>query len=152
MPKYVLDTNLYIAANRDPAAAEALVAFYAAHLPFTYLHATVAQELMLGAIGALRRHQIADAYLVPFQSRGRVITPSYQTWVRSGELVATLIQRRGLSPGGFSRSFLNDAVLAASCQEEGLTLLTSNTRDFARLRQVERFDFEAPWPTGAPAG
>jgi predicted nucleic acid-binding protein len=148
VPKYVLDTNLYIAANRDRVAAEALVAFYAAHLPFTYLHATVAQELMLGALGAVRRRQIADAYLRPFESRGRVITPSYRAWVRSGELVAALIQRRVLSPGGFSRSFLNDALLAASCREEGLTLITANKRDFTRLREVERFDFEAPWPTG----
>lgn len=148
MPKYVLDTNLYIAANRDPAVAEALVAFYSAHLPFTYLHATVAQELTLGARTAAHRRQITDAYLRPFESRGRVITPSYRAWVRSGELVAALIQRRVLSPGGFGRSFLNDALLAASCREEGLTLITANTRDFTRLREVEPFSFAAPWPTG----
>ena len=148
MPKYVLDTNLYIAANRDPAAAEALVGFFAANLPVTFLHATVAQELMLGALDACGRRQAREAYLRPFETRGRVIVPSYQAWVRSGELVAILIQRGVLSPGGFTRSFLNDALLAASCREQGLTLVTSNARDFARLRQVERFEFVPPWPPG----
>ena len=40
MPKYVLDTNVYVAASRDRRAAEALIGFYAANLPATYLHAT----------------------------------------------------------------------------------------------------------------
>lgn len=148
MPKYILDTNLYIAANRDAVAAEGLLGFYGTHLPFTYLHATVAQELMLGGLDASARRQVRDAYLRPFETRGRVVVPSYQAWVRSGELVASLIQRGDISAGGFTRSFLNDALLAASCREFGLTLITSNTRDFARLRQVERFDFRPPWPTG----
>ncbi|HJS46444.1 MAG TPA: type II toxin-antitoxin system VapC family toxin [Gemmatimonadales bacterium] len=150
MTRYVLDTNLYIAANRDPQAAEALAAFYAANLPSTHLHATVAQELMLGTRDAVSRRRVRDAYLRPFELRGRVIVPSYQTWLRSGELVAMLVQRRVLSPGGFSRSFLNDAVIAASCREHGLTLLTANERDFARLRQVEHFNFVSPWPVGNP--
>jgi hypothetical protein len=53
--KYVLDTNLYLAANRDRMAAEALVRFYGTYLPVTSLHATVAQELMLGALDATGR-------------------------------------------------------------------------------------------------
>jgi len=146
--KYVLDTNLYIAANRDRTAAEALVGFYAVHLPLTYLHATVAQELMLGALTPAGRRQVREAYMRPFEARGRVITPSYQAWIRSGELVAALVQRGVLSPGGFTRSFLNDALLASSCRELGLTLITSNTRDFARLRLVERFEYVTPWPAG----
>jgi predicted nucleic acid-binding protein len=150
VPKYVLDTNLYVAANRDRDAAEALIGFYATHLPATFLHATVAQELMLGAVTAEGRRQIRDAYLRPFEARARVVVPSYQAWIRSGELVSLLIQRRVLSPGGFTRSFLNDALLAASCREEWLTLITSNSRDFTRLRLVERFDFRAPWPAGGP--
>ena len=150
MPKYVLDTNVYIAANRDRRAAEELVGFYAANLPFTYLHATVAQELMLGGVDTSGRRQVRDAYLRPFERRGRLIVPSYQAWIRSGELVATLVQRGVLSPGGFTRSFLNDALLAASCREEGLTLITANTRDFAQLRQIERFEYLAPWP-GEPS-
>lgn len=76
MPKYVLDTNLYVAANRDRTAAEALVGFYAVHLPATYLHATVAQELMLGALTPAGRCQVREADVRPFEARGWVITTS----------------------------------------------------------------------------
>lgn len=149
MPKFVLDTNLYIAANRDRGAAEALLGFYATHLPSTYFHATVAQELLLGCRTAEARREVRDAYLRPFEVRGRLVVPSFSAWTRSGELVAQLIQRRILSPGGFTRSFLNDALLAASCREDGLTLVTANIEDFTRLRLVERFEFVAPWPVSA---
>lgn len=144
----MLDTNLYIAADRDAAGAEELVAFYDAFLPFTYLHATVAQELLVGAVDAMRSRSIHVAYLAPFEARQRVVTPSYNAWRRSGEVVATLVRWKVLTPGGFGRSFLNDVLLAASCREHGLTLVTLNTRDFERIGQVERFDFVAPWPSG----
>jgi predicted nucleic acid-binding protein len=152
VPKYVLDTNLCIAANRHRDMAEALVGFYAANLPSTYLHAAVAQELLLGGVSASARRQVREAYLLPFESRGRLIVPSYVSWVRSRELVALLVQPGEFSLGGFIRSFLNDGLVAASCREQGLTRITSNTRDFQRLRQVERFEFLAPWPNGGPSG
>ena len=147
MTRYLLDTNLYIAAERDPAKAEELIGFYSAFLPFTYLHAVVVQELLLGAVDARRGRRIREAYVAPFEARGRIITPTYRSWKRSGELVAALVQRRVIAPGGFGRSFVNDALLAASCRESGLTLITMNVRDVSRLRQVERFDFVSSWPT-----
>jgi predicted nucleic acid-binding protein len=144
--RYVIDTKLYIAADRDRAKAEELIAFYSAFLPSTYLHAAVVQELLLGAIDARRGRQIQEAYIAPFERRGRIVTPTYQTWKRSGELIGALMQRRLVTPGTFARSLVNDAVLAASCREFGLTLVTANVRDFSRLRQVERFEFVSPWP------
>lgn len=144
--KYVLDTNLYVEATREAAAAEAMAEFLAVHLPETWFHATVGQELMVGCASAAARRQVRDAYIRPFESRGRLVTPSIGAWLRSGEMVGRLVERKELSPGGFSRSFLNDALLAASCREQGVTLVTSSTKDFARLRLVERFEFVEPWP------
>lgn len=146
MTKYVLDTKVFVRADREAAWGEQLAAFYAAFLPFTYLHAVVVQELVLGAINPRRGKAIYDGYVQPFESRGRVITPSYRAWRRSGEVIATLVQRNRLSPGGFGRSFINDVLLAASCREAGVTLVTTNRRDFARIRDVERFEFVEPWP------
>lgn len=146
MRKFVLDTNLYIAADRDIAKAEELVSFYAAFLPATYLHAVVVQELLLGAVDARRAALIRAGYIAPFEARGRILTPSFRTWVRSGEVVASLVRQKIVSPGGFGRSFLNDVLLAVSCREEGATLVTSNLADFERIRRVERFEFVAPWP------
>ena len=147
MTKYVLDTNIFVQADRDLAWADQLAAFYSAFLPTTYLHAVVVQELLLGALNARRGRALHEAYVQPFEARGRVITPRYSAWRRSGEVVATLVQRKRISPGGFGRSFLNDTLLATSCREEGITLVTANETDFARIREVERFQFVLPWPT-----
>jgi len=144
--KYVLDTNIFVHADRDRAWAEELVAFYRAFLPVTFLHAVVIQELLLGAVNARRGRALYEGYVAPFEARGRVVTPSYASWRRSGEVVAALVQRRRLSPGGFGRSFLNDVLLAVSCREAGVVLITTNVSDFSRIRAVEPFRFEPPWP------
>ncbi len=136
MTRYILDTNLYITAEREKTKADELIEFYSAFLPFTFLHAIVVQELLLGAVDARRRRRAHESYIAPFERRNRIVTPTYQSWKRSGELIGALVQRRIITPGGFSRSFLNDALLAASCRESGLTLITANVRAFARLQQV----------------
>jgi len=144
--KYVLDTNIFVQADRDQTWAEQLVAFYAAFLPVTFLHAVVVQELLLGAVDARRGRALYEGYVAPFEARRRVVTPSYSSWRRSGEVVAALVQRRRLSPGGFGRSFLNDVLLAVSCREAGVVLITTNVTDFTRIRAVEPFRFVRPWP------
>lgn len=55
-------------------------------------------------------------------------------------------QRKLMNPGGFKRSFFNDCVLAASCRECGLTLITQNRNDFDLIRKVHPFDYTEPWP------
>lgn len=147
MTRYVLDTNLYIRADRDQAKADELIRFYSAFLPFTYLHATVAQELLAGAVDGKRARQIQESYITPFETRSRIVTPTYHAWKRSGEVIAALVQKKMVSPGGFKRSFLNDVLLAMSCREAGMTLITLNTKDFTLIRQVNRFECVPPWPT-----
>jgi hypothetical protein len=80
--KYVSDTNIYMRANRDRDWAEQLVAFYWSFLPFTFLHAVVVQELLLGAISPASAKQVHNGYIAPFERRDRIITPSYQAWRR----------------------------------------------------------------------
>ena len=146
MTRYVLDTNIFVHADRDPTWAAELAAFYLTFLPVTYLHAVVVQEFLLGATSPRQDRALYQAYVAPFEDRKRVLTPSYSAWRRSGQVVATLVQRRRLSPGGFSRSFLNDVLLAVSCREAGAVLITTNAADFARIRTVEPFRFVEPWP------
>ena len=146
MTRYVLDTNIFVHADRDPTWAAELAAFYLTFLPVTYLHAVVVQEFLLGATSPRQDRALYQAYVAPFEDRKRVLTPSYSAWRRSGQVVATLVQRRRLSPGGFSRSFLNDVLLAVSCREAGAVLITTNQADFARIGTVEPFRFVEPWP------
>ena len=47
-PKFVLDTQLFIDAFRDPTTNEALQRFHRAFAPFEYLSVVVAHELRAG--------------------------------------------------------------------------------------------------------
>ncbi len=146
MRRYVLDTNLYIAAARDRVAAEELERFYATALDAVYLHAIVAQEIMAGAVAAGRPRSVRNAVIEPFASRRRLLTPAFADFVRSGEVMADLARDGHLRRDGYSRSFLNDTLLAVCCRAEGLTLVTRNLADFERIGRVLDFEFVAPWP------
>lgn len=146
MRRFVLDTNLYIEAARDRTRAEELAQFSSAFLPSLYLHAVVVQELLAGAVSAEWRREIERVIVGPFERRGRIIVPSYRAWKRSGEIVAELIAKKKIPPGGMSRSFMNDVILAASCKESGLILVTRNVRDFERIATVEDLNVVKPWP------
>lgn len=146
MARYVIDTNLYVAADRDLAWAKELERFATAQLPFIHFHAVVAQELLAGAIDQKRERLVEESLIQPFERRGRVLVPSFAAWKGAGRILSQLVNRKLMSPGGFKRSFLNDCVLAASCREVGATLVTLNREDFELIRKVLRFEFTEPWP------
>jgi predicted nucleic acid-binding protein len=75
LKRYLLDTNIYVRANRDRAKAEELIQFYSAFLPFTHLHSVVAQELLAGAVDRDRSRAIHRAYIAPFEARGESWCP-----------------------------------------------------------------------------
>lgn len=147
--RYALDTNIFIRATRDPAWNDQLVRFQAAFAPFEVLAAVVAQELLAGARGTSAR-VLERSVLEPFERRGRVIVPSYAAWKETGTLLATLVGRRTARWTDVSRSLVNDILLAMSCREAGIVLVTENMRDFERIAEVREFDFVPPWP--APSG
>ena len=62
MARYVMDTNVYVAADRDIEWAEELERFSTTHLPFIHFHAVVAQELLAGAIDQRRRNSWRKAW------------------------------------------------------------------------------------------
>lgn len=147
MPKYVVDTNLYVAAITTDEGNRALAAFQRRCAPFLFQHSTIAQEILAGATNEADYRKYRKDWVAPFEDRRRVITPSRITWMRAALIVARLVERRRLSPGGFSRSFLNDCLIAASERDHGFILVTRNTVDFALISQVERgVRYAPPWP------
>ncbi|MGH7541892.1 MAG: type II toxin-antitoxin system VapC family toxin [Gemmatimonadota bacterium] len=146
MRRYCLDTQLYIEAARDREKAEQLKSFVSAALPFLFLHAVVVQELLAGATTPKWRREISRDLVGPFERRRRLLTPQYSAWKRSGEILADLVQRRIRSADGLRPSFMNDALLAASCRQAGVTLITRNTKDFEAIAKVERITYVPPWP------
>ena len=138
--KYALDSNLFIDAFRNAAEEARLLAFHQRYAPNEYLSAIVALELRAGARAGPDAARLERHVLGPFERRGRVFAPSYATWKLAGAAVAAL---RGNT---ITRGFYNEILLAASCREHGVTLVTRNVADFQRIRRVLRFEFLRDWP------
>ncbi len=143
----VLDTNVYIRAAREEAAARELEAFTIAAAPWLWLHSVVALELLAGAIAPGLERRTRRALIEPFERRGRVVTPSHEAWTRAGAALARLVRTGKRSAGaGITRSFLNDCLIAASAREHGFVLVTENAADFETLSEVLPVEISAPWP------
>lgn len=143
--RYALDTNVFIRATHDPDWQEQLARFHAAFAPFEWLSAVVAQELLAGARTTAAK-VIERSILEPFERRGRLIVPSYSAWKETGAVLASLVMSKKAQWDAVSRSFVNDILLAMSCRESGVVLVTDNVRDFERIAEVCAFDFVPPWP------
>ncbi len=146
MPRYVLDTNLYIRATRDEEWSRALERFYWAFAPFVHLHSVVAEEMLAGALHPALERRTQERFIAPFEAVRRVVIPGHATWKRAGQMIARLVRDKKLSPGGIGRGFVNDCLLAASAREHGFVLITDNTRDFDLIRTVEPVEVSPPWP------
>jgi predicted nucleic acid-binding protein len=144
--KFVLDTQLFINAFRDPIANETLQRFHRAFSPFEYLSVIVAQELRAGVSKPRDRKALERNVLKVFERAGRTITPSPDAWHRSGDLLSAMAQQEGLEVGRVSKAFANDVMLALSCRESGCVLVTENHRDFSRIRRFISFEYVKPWP------
>lgn len=142
--KYVLDTNCFIDASRDPVAAAAFEAFCVQAAPGLHLSAVVAAELRAGA--GRSRSTLDRVVLAPYLRRGRVIVPSSSGWEALGDTLGALVQREGLVLAQVPRSFVFDILVAHSCRETGAVLVSSNIRDLERIARVFPFEFVAPYP------
>lgn len=145
--KYAFDTNIFIDAFRDTTAEAALLAFLERSLPATFMSAVVMQELAAGARTREQARELERSVFRPFERRGRVFSPATAAFVRSGRLLAALAEREGWEAIYENPSLLNDALLASSCRERGVTLIT-NDADFDRfLPFLGGWRHVKPWPT-----
>jgi predicted nucleic acid-binding protein len=146
--KYVLDTQLFINAFRDPVVNEELQQFHRSCAPFEHFSVIVAHELRAGVQRPQDRKALERNVLNVFQRANRTITPSESAWHKSGDLLAEMARQEGLEIARVSKAFANDVLLALSCREAGCVLVTDNERDFQRIRRFVQFDFMKPWPGG----
>jgi hypothetical protein len=77
VPKYVLDTNIYLRSTRDDEWNRALEAFFLAFTAEIYLHSVVALELLAGAVNPELERSTQKRFIRPFERRDRVFTPSH---------------------------------------------------------------------------
>jgi predicted nucleic acid-binding protein len=144
--KYALDTNVFILAFRDPARKAEVQHLRSAYAPFEHLSAVVVKELRAGAQSRFAAAQLQRQVFDPLERRGRVFAPSFAGWKRAGEVLARLSELEGAPLRTFGRTFLSDVLLAVSCREAGVVLVTNNGRDFLRIQRVLPFDFVHVWP------
>ena len=75
-----------------------------------------------------------------------MFAPSSGAFARSGRVLAALAAQEGWGLLDEKPSLLNDALIAVSCREQGITLITRDG-DFKRLSLfVGGFQYAAPWP------
>jgi len=138
MRPVLLDSSVYIGALRE--GDEFLHAlkgqFSRARL---WLSAVVLEELYAGASRGDRR--IIERLEREFDRVGRILVPSLSDWVRVGKLLAQVAAHYGYEPIGQAR-LTNDALIAISAARHGVTVVTSNQRDFARLARFTPFQYE----------
>ena len=147
--KYALDTNIFIDGFRSEEAQAEVFAFLNRALPFTYLSAVVMQELAAGARTADAARDVQRGVFAPFERRRRVFAPSSAAFAESGRVLAAVAGREGWQLLDEKPSLLNDALIAASCREQGITLITKDG-DFKRFAQFcKGFRYAAPWPAAA---
>ena len=149
--KYTLDTNIFIDGFRSEEAQAEVFAFLNRALPFTYLSAVVMQELAAGARSADAARDVQRGVFDPFERRRRVFAPSSAAFAESGRVLAAVAAKEGWPLLDEQPSLLNDALIAASCREQGITLITRD-RDFERLALfVKGFRHASPWPGASEA-
>jgi len=144
--KFVLDTNCFIAASLSDEAATALEAFVQAAAPGLYLSTVVAAELRAGTTSTKDLRELEKLVLQPYFKRGRIINPSATAWETLGKTLAWLVKNEGIDLRTTPRSFIFDILLAFSCREAGVVLISSNERDLKRIRRVFSFESMAPYP------
>jgi predicted nucleic acid-binding protein len=144
--KYVIDTNCFIDASRNEAVAATLAEFSARAAPFLYLSSVVAAELTAGTANLEVRRTLEEAVLGPYQRRGRVITPSWASWDILGKTLSELVWKEGMELQRMPRSFMLDVLIAHSCREHGVVLISSNARDLRRINRIFTFDWTQPFP------
>jgi len=144
--KFALDSNCYIDASRDANTLEALQEFVSRAAPGLHVSSVVATELLGGARSARDRKVLEDRVLGPFMRHGRIFAPSVDAWDALGRTLGILREQEGMKLSQVPRSFAFDILLAYSCRENGIVLVTGNIRDMERISKAFSFEYTVPFP------
>ena len=145
MQPVLLDSSVYIAAmRRGKQDSMTSIRRLGQDAPL-WLSAVVLEELYSGARGkALRAVERLDR---DFSKIGRLLVPTLSDWRETGLLLSEMAQRYGYETVGRTR-LTNDALIAMSARGVGITILTWNRRDFARLAEIRVFKWQLAEETG----
>lgn len=132
MRPVLFDSSVYISALRR--GEEALVGLrrWSADSP-VWLSAVVLAELYAGADRRARR--AIDRLERDFTKARRILVPTLSDWSETGKVLARFGEEFDYDTIARGR-LTNDALIAISAARQGITVVTANARDFARLARL----------------
>jgi predicted nucleic acid-binding protein len=69
-----------------------------------------------------------------FDKVGSLLVPLFSDWAKTGDVLAQIAAKYGYELIGRAR-LTNDTLIGTSAARQGITLLTVNARDFARIAE-----------------
>jgi predicted nucleic acid-binding protein len=136
MPPVMFDSSIYIAALRIRTDAALELKRVAGGQPI-WLSSVVLEERYADA-GVKNRHS-AERFERDFDRAGRVLAPNLKDWAQAGKVLALVAAEFDFEQIGRGR-LTNDA-FAMSAARTGVTVITANARDFAKLAKFRRFSW-----------
>lgn len=129
MLRYLLDTNIciYVIKNRPEAARQA----FNAHAARLCISSVTLAELIYGAEKSAKpAHNLS--MVEAFAARLEVLPFDDNVAGHFGQIRAEL-ERAGTPIGAYDMMSAYDMMIAAQARSRGLTVVTNNTREFARV-------------------
>lgn len=135
MEPVLFDLSIYVSALRKADDAALGMRRIAGGQP-VWLSSVVLEELYAGAAGRSRR--AVERLERDFDRARRILVPNLTDWTEAGKLLALIAAEYGYEQIGRGR-LTNDALMAVSAGRLGITVITSNARDFGMLAGFRRF-------------
>ena len=129
MNPIMFDTSVYISSLRSGDEAILRMRNVEFGSPL-WLSAVVLEELYAGANSTGRKN--ITRIERDFDKAERLLVPNLNDWTKTGNILAEISGKYGHEHIGRAR-LTNDALIATSASRIGLTVLTLNQRDFARI-------------------
>jgi predicted nucleic acid-binding protein len=142
MQPLLFDTSIYITLLRLRHEAVPGLRRIAAGAP-VWLSSVVLEELYAGVIQRNRR--VVERLGRDFDRARRILVPNLTDWIQTGKVLALLATKYDYESIGKGR-LTNDALIAMSAGRLGITVITSNARDFKKLSDLRPFRWRIERP------
>ena len=137
MQPVLFDTTIYITALRVGLEAALGLRRIAAGGP-VWLSSVVLEELYAGA--STRSRHVVERLERDFHRARRILVPNLTDWTQTGKVLALLAAKYDYEQIGKGR-LTNDSLIAMSAGRLGITVITANARDFAKLAEFRPFQW-----------
>jgi predicted nucleic acid-binding protein len=138
MQPILFDTSIYISALRRGSDALLTLRGLASDATL-WLSSVVLEELYAGASD--RDRHVVERLERDFARTKRMLVPNLSDWTQTGRVLARLAAKYDYEQIGQGR-LTNDALIAMSAGRLGITVVTSNKRDFGRLAEFRPFRWQ----------